>query len=64
MKENKRYSCGTDDITFCMSSINKRKNNIKYLKNIKNILHPNITQSNTEFKDAEYCPKKKKKIKK
>lgn len=63
MKEDKKYSCGTDDITFCMSSIHNRCDNIKCFRHMNNILHSDIPHSFAEFKDTEYCPsivKKKK----
>lgn len=65
MKENKnkKYSCGTDDITFCISSMHKECDNIKCFRHMNNILHPDIPHSFAEFKYTEYCPsivKKKK----
>lgn len=55
MKENKKYSCGTDDITFCMSSMHNRCDNIKCFRHMNNILCPDIPHSFAEFKGTEYC---------
>lgn len=56
MKENKKYSCGTDDITFYMSSMHKECDNIKCFRHMNNILCSDIPHSFAEFKGSKYCP--------
>lgn len=55
-RKRKRYSCGTDDISFCISSMYQRCDNIKCFRHINNILYLDIPHSFSEFKDTEYCP--------
>lgn len=55
-KKDKRYSCGTDDISFCISSMRQRCDNIKCFRHMNNILCPDIPHSFSEFRYTEYCP--------
>ena len=44
-RKRKRYSCGTDDISFCISSMYQRCDNIKCFRHMNNILCPDIPHS-------------------
>lgn len=47
-----KYSCGTDDITFCFNKCD----NVKCFRNSVNIIHKEIPHSFSELKDTELCP--------
>ena len=56
---NEKYSCGSDDITFCQDSLNKQCDKIKCFRHWRNILCFDIPHSFAYLKGTEYCPLKK-----
>ena len=49
----KKYSCGSDDITFCADKCD----DVQCFRHPNNILHYNIPHSFAYLKDTEYCRK-------
>ena len=49
--ENHKYSCGTDDITFCMSDCDE----VRCFRHPTNILQPWFPHSMSDLKGSELC---------